>query len=113
MLRCAETGRHGAWLTAPNPEPSQAKPTHPLRCDLNGLTPPHTPSVSLDPWFSVATARAAVGVKGQGWLGAAVRLTWKPLLGALLCAVALGASIDTFLPDSPSLPHAIWTLQGR
>ena len=65
----------------------------------------------------MATARAAVGVKRQGWLGAAVRLTWKPLLGALLgallCAVALGASIDTFLTDSPSLPHAIWTLQGR
>ncbi|WP_201522702.1 hypothetical protein, partial [Klebsiella pneumoniae] len=61
---------------------------------------------------SYATARAAVGVERAGWLPAAVRLTWKPLLGALLCAVVLGAALDRFLPDARSLPQAVRMLQG-
>ena len=47
----------------------------------------------------------------EGWLTAAVRLTWKPLLGALLCAVLLGATIDHFLPQVDSLPEAVRMLQ--
>ena len=70
-------------------------------------------TVAVELAFSVATARAAVGVERQGWLGAAVRLTWKPLLGALLCAGVLGASIDHFLPGAASLPQAVRILQGR
>ncbi|HNQ10535.1 MAG TPA: hypothetical protein PKM45_08920, partial [Giesbergeria sp.] len=60
---------------------------------------------------SVTTARVAMGVERAGWLSAAVRLTWKPLLGALLCAVALGATIDHFLPQVDSLPEAIRLLR--
>jgi len=52
-------------------------------------------------------------VEREGWLTAAVRLTWKPLLGALVCAVALGAAIDHFLPDVRSLPQAVRILQGQ
>ena len=70
-------------------------------------------TVAVELAFSVATARAAVGVEREGWLGAAVRLTWKPLLGALVCAVALGATIDHFLPDVQSLPEAVRVLQSR
>ncbi|MBV7543562.1 hypothetical protein [Acidovorax sp. sic0104] len=70
-------------------------------------------TVAVELAFSVATARVAVGVEREGWLGAAVRLTWKPLLGALLCAVALGATIDHFLPDVQSLPQAVRAIQGR
>ncbi|WP_442854063.1 hypothetical protein [Acidovorax sp. Leaf76] len=70
-------------------------------------------TVAVEIAFSVATARAAVGVEREGWLGAAVRLTWKPLLGALICAVALGATIDHFLPDVQSLPQAVRAIQGR
>ena len=70
-------------------------------------------TVAVELAFSVATARVAVGVEREGWLGAAVRLTWKPLLGALLCAVALGATIDHFLPDVQSLPQALRAIQGR
>lgn len=62
--------------------------------------------------FSVATARAAMGVEREGWLGTAVRLTWKPLLGALLCAVLLGATIDHFLPQAGSLPEAVRIIRG-
>lgn len=70
-------------------------------------------TVAVELAFSVATARAAVGVEREGWLGAAVRLTWKPLLGALVCAVVLGATIDHFMPGVQSLPQAVRVLQGR
>ncbi|MFT4241782.1 MAG: hypothetical protein QM569_05820 [Acidovorax sp.] len=70
-------------------------------------------AVAVELAFSYATARAAVGVEREGWLSAAVRLTWKPLLGALLCAVLLGATIDHFLPGVRSLPQAVRVIQGR
>ncbi|WP_440106423.1 hypothetical protein [Acidovorax sp. BL-A-41-H1] len=70
-------------------------------------------AVAVEVAFSVVAARAAVGVEREGWLAAAVRLTWKPLLGALLCAVVLGATIDHFLPGVQSLPEAVRAIQGR
>lgn len=69
-------------------------------------------AVAVELAFSVATARAAMGVEREGWLGTAVRLTWKPLLGALLCAVLLGATIDHFLPQANSLPEAVRIIRG-
>lgn len=68
-------------------------------------------TVAVELAFSVATARAAMGVEREGWLGAAVRLTWKPMLGALVCAVVLGGTIDHFLPHVNSLPEAVRALQ--
>ena len=70
-------------------------------------------AVAVELAFSAVAARAAMGVEREGWLGAAVRLTWKPLLGALLCAVLLGASIDYFLPQAQSLPQAVRMLRGH
>lgn len=70
-------------------------------------------AVAVELAFSVATARAAMGVEREGWLGAAVRLTWKPLLGAVLCAALLGATIDHFLPQVHSLPEAVRLIGGR
>lgn len=70
-------------------------------------------AVAVELAFSVATARVAMGVERAGWLSAAVRLTWKPLLGALLCAVALGATIDHFLPRVDSLPEAVRLLRHK
>lgn len=70
-------------------------------------------TVAVEIAFSVATARAAVGVEREGWLTAAVRLTWKPLLGALVCAVVLGATIDHFMPCVQSLPQAVRVIQGQ
>ena len=69
-------------------------------------------TVAVELAFSVATARAAVGVEREGWLMAAVRLTWKPLLGALICAVVLGATLDHFLPGAQSLPQAVRMLSA-
>ena len=70
-------------------------------------------TVAVEIAFSVATARAAVGVEREGWLTAAVRLTWKPLLGALVCAVVLGATIDHLMPGVQSLPQAVRVIQGQ
>jgi hypothetical protein len=67
-------------------------------------------AVAVEIAFSYVSARAAVRVAREGWLGVAVKLTWKPLLGALLCAVLLGAVIDRFMPQVNSLPQAVRVL---
>lgn len=64
-------------------------------------------AVAVELAFGYVSARTAIRVVREGWLSAVVRLTWKPLLGALLCAVLLGATIDYFIPSAHSLPHAI------
>ena len=64
-------------------------------------------TVAVELAFSYVSARTAVRVVREGWLSAALRLTWKPLLGALFCAVLLGATIDYFIPSAHSLPQAI------
>jgi hypothetical protein len=64
-------------------------------------------TVAVELAFSYVSARTAVRVVREGWLSAAVRLTWKPLLGAFFCAVLLGAALDYFVPAANSLPHAI------
>lgn len=69
-------------------------------------------TVAVELAFSVVTARAAMGVEREGWLSAAVRLTWKPMLGAVVCAVLLGGTIDHFLPHVNSLPEAVRALQS-
>lgn len=69
-------------------------------------------AVAVELAFSVAAVRVATGVEREGWISAALRLTWKPLLGALLCAVLLGGTIDHFMPQVDSLPEAVRVLQG-
>lgn len=70
-------------------------------------------AVAIEVAFSYVAARAAVRVAREGWLTVAVRLTWKPLLGALLCAVLLGALLDRFMPQAHSLPDAVRILLAR
>lgn len=70
-------------------------------------------AVAIEVAFSYVSARAAVRVAREGWLMAAVRLTWKPLLGAVVCAVALGALIDHFMPQVNSLPEAVRVLMKK
>lgn len=69
-------------------------------------------TVAVELAFSYVSARTAVRVVREGWLSAAVRLTWKPLLGAFFCAVLLGATLDYFIPAAHSLPHAIRLIRG-
>lgn len=67
-------------------------------------------AVAIELAFAYAGARTAVRMAREGWLTAAARLTWKPLLGALLCAVLLGGIVDHFVPQANSLPAAVRTL---
>ena len=64
-------------------------------------------AVAVEVAFGYVTGRTAVRLAREGWMEGVLRLTWKPLLGALLCAVLLGATIDFFIPQARSLPHAI------
>jgi hypothetical protein len=68
-------------------------------------------TVAVELSFGYVSARTALRVAREGWLSAALRLTWKPLLGALLAAVLLGALIDHFLPAAHSLPQAMRLLK--
>jgi len=70
-------------------------------------------AVAVELAFSYVTARVASRLAREGWIAAAVRLTWKPLLGSLLSAVLLGALVDHFLPQAHSLPGAVRLLLGR
>ncbi|WP_353506349.1 hypothetical protein [Variovorax davisae] len=70
-------------------------------------------AVAIEIAFSYVSARAAVRIAREGWFAAAERLSWKPLLGALLCAVLLGAAIDRFMPQVNSLPAALRARMGR
>lgn len=63
--------------------------------------------------FAWTAARTVVRVEREGWLLAAVRLTWKPLLGALISAVLLGVLIDHFVPQAATLPEAVRLWHGR
>jgi hypothetical protein len=69
-------------------------------------------AVAVELAFSYASARVAVRVVREGWLSAALRLTWKPLLGAVVCAVLLGAAVDYFVPAAHSLPQALRLVSG-
>lgn len=64
-------------------------------------------AVAIELAFGYAAGRTALRVTREGWVSAAIRLTWKPLLGAVACAVLLGATIDHFIPAARSLPHAV------
>lgn len=68
-------------------------------------------AVAVEIAFGYVSARTAVRLAREGWLNAAVRLTWKPLLGALACAVLLGVLIDHFVPQARSLPQAVKLLR--
>jgi hypothetical protein len=69
-------------------------------------------AVAVEVAFGYVSARTAVSVVREGWLSAVLRLTWKPLLGALFCAVALGALIDQFIPQAHSLPQAVKVIKA-
>ena len=70
-------------------------------------------AVAVELAFSVATARALMGAERAGWITVALRLTWKPLLGALLCAVVVGAAIDFFVPEAQCFSQALHMVKTR
>jgi hypothetical protein len=69
-------------------------------------------AVAVEIAFGYVSARTAIRVVREGWVETAVRLTWKPLLGTLVCAVLLGGLLDHFVPQARSLPHAVKLWRG-
>lgn len=63
-------------------------------------------AVAVEVAFAYTAARTVVRIERQGWLLAAIRLSWRALLCALLFAVALGALLDHLAPQAHSLPQA-------
>ncbi|MCZ8258469.1 MAG: hypothetical protein O9327_22700, partial [Polaromonas sp.] len=70
-------------------------------------------AVAVELAFSYVTARATGRMVREGWMSTAVRLTWKPLIGAIACAVALGAAVDHFIPAANSLPQAVKLIRAQ
>ena len=70
-------------------------------------------AVAVELAFSYASARVTVRVTRAGWAATAVRLTWKPLAGAVICAVTLGATIDHFIPTAQTLPQALKIVRAQ
>ena len=70
-------------------------------------------AVAVELGFGYVAARTATRIRREGWLLAAVRLTWKPLLGALMAAVLLGGTIDYFIPSAHTLPGVVKAIVAR
>lgn len=64
-------------------------------------------AVAVQLAFSYTTSNAAVKIARGGWLGSALKITWKPMLGSLLCAVALGFMFDIFVPNANTMVEVV------
>ena len=67
-------------------------------------------AVAVQLAFSYTASNAAVKIAKGGWLGSVWRITWKPMLGSLLCAVALGFMFDTFVPNANTMVDVVRVL---
>ncbi len=70
-------------------------------------------AVAVEVAFALLMARTLYVVEREGWLLAALRLSWKPVLGALVAAVALGALADWLFPQADTLVQVLRTLRGH
>ena len=69
-------------------------------------------AVAVELAFAWAAARTATRLQRQGWLAAAIRLSYKPLLAALISATLLGAASDYLAPGARTLPEAVRLLRS-
>ena len=58
----------------------------------------------------LASAGAPKTGRYFGWLLAALRISWKPVLGALVAAVALGLLADWLFPQADTLAQVLRSL---
>lgn len=70
-------------------------------------------AVAVEVSFALLMARTLYVMEREGWLLVALRLSWKPVLGALLVTVALGWACDFFFPQADTLAQAVRALRGR
>jgi len=70
-------------------------------------------AVAVEVAFALLMARTLHVVEREGWLSVALRLSWKPVLGALLVAVALGVASDWMFPHADTLAQALRSLKAQ
>nr|WP_255576187.1 hypothetical protein [Comamonas sp. Y33R10-2] len=70
-------------------------------------------TVSVEVAFALLMARTLYVVEREGWLLAALRMSWKPVLGALVTAVALGALADSLFSQADTLVQVLRALRGH
>lgn len=70
-------------------------------------------AVAVEVAFALLMARTLYVMEREGWLLVALRLSWKPVLGALLLAVALGWACDMLFPQADTLAQALRALRGH
>ena len=68
-------------------------------------------AVAVEVAFALLMARSLYVMEREGWLLAALRLSWKPMLGALLGAVALGLLCDWLFPGADTLAQVLESLR--
>lgn len=68
-------------------------------------------AVAVEVSFALLMARTLYVMEREGWLLVALRLSWKPVLGALLVTVALGWACDFLLPQADTLAQVVRALR--
>ncbi|MFM7331123.1 MAG: hypothetical protein ACKO1L_05610 [Brachymonas sp.] len=64
-------------------------------------------AVTVEVALALTAGRTAYKVAAEDWLQTAVQLTWKPMLGVVVSAMALGFLIDYYVPHAQSASQAI------
>jgi hypothetical protein len=67
-------------------------------------------TVAVEVAFALLMTRTLYVVEREGWLLAALRISWKPVLGALVAAVALGLLADWLFPQADTLAQVLRSL---
>jgi uncharacterized membrane protein YgcG len=70
-------------------------------------------AVAVEVAFALLMARTLYVVEREGWLLVALRMSWKPVLGALATAVAFGALADWMFPQADTLVQVLAALRAR
>lgn len=67
-------------------------------------------TVAVEVAFALLMTRTLYVVEREGWLLAALRISWTPVLGALVAAVALGLLADWLFPQADTLAQVLRSL---
>jgi hypothetical protein len=70
-------------------------------------------AVTVELAFAMVASRTLFQMGQQSWWETAVSLSWKPMLGSMLLAVAFGAVIDIWFPQANSLFDFTKLIQQR
>ncbi len=64
-------------------------------------------AVTVELALAVTAGRTAYRIAAEHWLNVAVELTWKPMLGVVICAMAFGFLVDYYVPHAESASQAL------